>query len=187
MIFYSLKMPKQDLQCPFCPKTSSRGTGLASHIRGAHPKQYPGWSKARKGGQKAAAAQAMPAETASGGLSGIIASLEQQRDAIEAALSALRAVGDTVTSAQVKQTVAPEASAGKRKKFSAASRKRMALAQKARWAKIKGEAQRPARPAPEPSTPKRRISPEGIKRIIAATKKRWRLKRGAAKAASAAA
>ena len=33
--------------------------------------------------------------------------------------------------------------------------------------------------------PKRRISPEGMKRIIAATKKRWRLQKAAAKAASA--
>ena len=36
------------------------------------------------------------------------------------------------------ETVTPEATPGKRKKFSAAARKRMALAQKARWAKIKG-------------------------------------------------
>src|SRR5580704_18132445 len=41
-------MPKQDLQCPFCPKTSSRGTGLASHIRGLHPRQYSKWKKDRK-------------------------------------------------------------------------------------------------------------------------------------------
>src|ERR1700758_4310899 len=163
-------MPKQVLQCPFCPKTSSRGTGLASHIRGAHPKQYPGWSKARKGGQKAAAAQAGLAETASGGLSGISANLEQQRDAIEAALLALRAVGGPFTSAPVKPTAVPEPSTGKRKKFSAAARRRMALAQKARWAKIKGDGEPPAPRAPERLEPKSRISPEGMKRIIAATK-----------------
>jgi len=39
---------------------------------------------------------------------------------------------------------------------------------------------------PEPSKPKRRISAEGMKRIIAATKKRWRLQRAAAKSAPAA-
>jgi hypothetical protein len=38
-------MPYQELKCPFCPKTSSRGTGLASHIRFAHPKQYRKWAK----------------------------------------------------------------------------------------------------------------------------------------------
>ena len=90
-------MSKQDLQCPFCPKTSTRGTGLASHIRGAHPKQYLGWSKARKSGQKVAAATIKPAGSAGGGFSGIVASLEQQRNAIESALSALRAVGSAVT------------------------------------------------------------------------------------------
>jgi hypothetical protein len=59
----------------------------------------------------------------------------------------------------------------------------MALAQKARWAKIKGEIEPLSPAAPEPI--KRRISPEGMKRIIAATKKRWRLKRAADAAALA--
>jgi len=51
----------------------------------------------------------------------------------------------------------------RKRKVSAAARKRMALAQKARWAKIRGESEPPA-PA-----------------IIAATRKRWRLQRAAAK------
>ena len=75
---------------------------------------------------------------------------------------------------------APEETPTKKKgKRSAAARKRMAEAQKARWAKIKGE---PAAPA-TPKAPKarRQISEEGMKRIIAATKKRW--KRQKAKAA----
>jgi hypothetical protein len=42
---------------------------------------------------------------------------------------------------------------GRRKKFSASSRRRMALAQKARWAAIKGTSE-PSSPAtPEPVTP----------------------------------
>jgi hypothetical protein len=61
----------------------------------------------------------------------------------------------------------------------------MALAQKARWAKIKGEIEPPPPPAPGPPKPKRRISAEGMKRIIAATKKRWRLQKAAAKSATA--
>lgn len=80
-------MPKQNLQCPFCPKTSSRGTGLASHIRGAHPQQYPGWSKSRRPAQRGATGASAP-----GGLTGVIASLEQRRSAIERALSALREI-----------------------------------------------------------------------------------------------
>lgn len=77
---------------------------------------------------------------------------------------------------------------GRRKKFSAASRRRMAEAQKARWAKIKSESEPPSPAAPEASAPskaKRKISAEGMKRIIAATKKRWRLQKAAAKAGSA--
>jgi len=117
-------------------------------------------------------------------LTGIIEQLEQRKSAIERALAALREV-DAPASAHVKPTVSLEATTDKRKKFSAAARKRMALAQKARWAKIKGENKPSSAPAEPSSKPKRRISPEGMKRIIAATKKRWRLQRAAAKAASA--
>src|ERR1035438_6197720 len=65
-------------------------------------------------------------------------------------------------------------------KISAAARRRMAIAQRKRWAKIRGESEPPA-PAKAPKA-KRRISEEGMKRIIAATKKRWRLQKAAAKA-----
>ena len=79
---------------------------------------------------------------------------------------------------------APEASAKKRKKFSAATRRRMKAAQQLRWAKIRGEAApatAPAAPKTEKPKAKRQISPEGIARIIAATKKRWAAKRAADK------
>ena len=61
--------------------------------------------------------------------------------------------------------------------------RKMAMAQKARWAKIKGESE-PSAPAKAPKA-KRRISKEGMARIIAATKKRWRLQKAAAKAQAA--
>ena len=73
---------------------------------------------------------------------------------------------------------ASEPAPRKRRKMSAAARHRIAKAQKARWAKVRDES-RPA--AGKVAKPKRRISPEGLKRIIAATKKRWRLQRAAAK------
>jgi hypothetical protein len=94
--------------------------------------------------------------------------------------------------------ITPEAAPGKRKKFSAATRRRMAEGQRLRYLKLKGQTESSA--APEPITPqlatpeaatpeapkaKRRISAEGMKNIIAATKKRWRLQRAAAKAQSA--
>ena len=84
-------MPDQELQCPFCPKTSSRGTGLASHIRGAHPSHYAGWSRSRKGVQKTrVSASPWKRSELAGGLQGIVARLEQQKSAIDRALSALR-------------------------------------------------------------------------------------------------
>jgi hypothetical protein len=36
-------MPSTKLYCPFCPSTAARSQGLASHIRGAHPKHYKKW------------------------------------------------------------------------------------------------------------------------------------------------
>ena len=96
-------MPKQDLQCPFCPKTSSHGAGLASHIRGAHPKKHSAWSKARKRGQAITGGAPKPGASG-GGFSEIIANLERQRSAIDSALSALRTVvGGTTATERVKK------------------------------------------------------------------------------------
>jgi hypothetical protein len=86
-------MSKQILQCPFCPKTSSRGTGLASHIRGAHPTQYAAWSEARKRLKTTGASPSSFRKTEpAAGLRGIIARLEKRSKGIEKALAALRAV-----------------------------------------------------------------------------------------------
>jgi len=61
----------------------------------------------------------------------------------------------------------------------AAARRRMAIAQKKRWAATKGVAVAEP-PAPkEARKPKRRISKEGLARIVAATKKRWAAVRAA--------
>jgi hypothetical protein len=118
-------------------------------------------------------------------LTSIIAQLERQRTAIERALAALREVDAPATAAAVESSATPQAPSRERKKFSAAARRKMALAQQTRWAKIKGKSESPSPATTEPPEPKRRISPEGMKRIIAATKKRWRLQRAAAKSAPA--
>jgi hypothetical protein len=81
---------------------------------------------------------------------------------------------------------APEATPRKHRKFSAVSRRKIAMAQRARWAKLRSEFVASAPTMVKAPKAKRRISPEGLKRIIAATKKRWRLQRAAAKAKSAA-
>ena len=115
----------------------------------------------------------------------IITLLEQRKTAIEKALTALREVGEVAAPAQATpaSTVTVETSGQKGKTRSAAVRKRMQEAQRARWAKIKGESEPPAPVTKDTPKPKRKIGAEGIKRIIAATKKRWRLKRAADKTA----
>jgi hypothetical protein len=123
-------MANQELQCPFCEKTSSRGTGLASHIRGSHPKQYPGWKKNRGNAQRPQATSS-PAKVAEmpGGLKGIIANLEHQKNAIEMALSALRAV-DGLGFENNGETAKP-ATTGR---VTAEGRERLSAAMKKRWA-----------------------------------------------------
>jgi hypothetical protein len=124
------------------------------------------------------------------GLASIITTLERQKAAIERALSALREVdGIPTLGTRASASIAkPEPSERKGKKRSAAIRKRMQEAQRARWAKIKGGSEPEPEPEPEPvpeaPKAKRKISPEGMKRIIAATKKRWALKRAEGKAAT---
>jgi hypothetical protein len=68
-----------------------------------------------------------------------------------------------------------------KRKISAAGRRRMAAAQKARWAKIRGEAE-PASSlaAPKPAKQKRKLSAAGRKAISEATKRRWAAKRAEA-------
>jgi hypothetical protein len=56
-----------------------------------------------------------------------------------------------------------------RRTLTAAARRRIAAAQRARWAKQKSTAQN----TPENARPKRRISAAGIARIRAAAKARW--------------
>ncbi len=113
------------------------------------------------------------------GLTSVISQLEQRKTAIDRALMALRQVegSDAHTPATA------ETSGRKGKKRTAAQRRRMAEGQRKRYAALRGESEPPAPTAPEAPQPKRQISAEGMKRIIAAAKKRWRLQKAAAKAA----
>jgi hypothetical protein len=79
-----------------------------------------------------------------------------------------------------------EAPTGKRRKISAAARRRMKEGQQRRWAKIRGESE-PSSPSvkPEPVKPKRKLSAAGKANIVAALKKRWAAKKAAAKTAPA--
>jgi hypothetical protein len=111
-------------------------------------------------------------------LSAAIEGLESQKRRIDAQIAELRAM---LSGSSTQTATMPEAPPhNKRKKFSAATRRRMKEAQQRRWAKIRG-ASEPALPAkPEAPKPKRQISEEGMKRIIAATKTRWARQRAEA-------
>jgi hypothetical protein len=64
----------------------------------------------------------------------------------------------------------------RRRKMSAAGRKRIAAAQRARWAKQRAsQIETPALVSPAPAEPrkKRKLSAEGRARIVAALKRRW--------------
>jgi peptidoglycan hydrolase CwlO-like protein len=65
--------------------------------------------------------------------------------------------------------------------MSSAGRRRIAAAQKARWAKLKGASSSPA--TAKPPKGKRKLSAAGRKAISEASKKRWALKRAAAQKA----
>src|ERR1019366_6060229 len=88
-----------------------------------------------------------------------IEGFEFQKRRIDDQIAELRAL---LPGGPAESAATPEAPTRKRKKFSAASRRKMAMAQKARWAKIRGESESPAPATPVPPKPKRRISKEGM-------------------------
>ena len=90
-------------------------------------------------------------------------------------------LADGAGSANVSTNQAQEQHRGPRR-ISANARRRIAEAQRARWAKLKG-AQKPSAPTPitmKTSAKKASISAEGRARIAAAQKKRWAKQRKAA-------
>jgi hypothetical protein len=92
----------------------------------------------------------------------IVAELIQERDRISQAIAALESIDGSTRTAGHPNTGG--ASHEVKRIVSAVSRRRMAAAQKARWAKAKSS----------PSTKrKRHISPAGLARIRAAARARW--------------
>ena len=95
---------------------------------------------------------------------------EQQKRRIDAQIAELRAMlpgGPTATAA------APGGPKGKRRKMSAAARKRIGDAQRKRWAESKKESELSSPVALEVLKPKRKLSAAGKRAIVEATKKRW--------------
>lgn len=116
----------------------------------------------------------------------IISQLEEQRDSVERAISALRAITGDHAGRESKSS-ASQARPRKRR-LSPAGRKRIAEGVKRRWAAIKAAKAGPMAKAASKTakTPaKRRISAAGRKRIAEAAKKMWAARRAAATKASA--
>ena len=119
-------------------------------------------------------------------LTGIIKQLERQKTAIERALAALREVeGIPATAAPARISRHAGSARPQRQETQRCRPKADEAGATAAMGQDPGRVRVAAPATPEPPKPKRRISAEGMKRIIAATKKRWRLQRAAAKSAPA--
>lgn len=105
-------------------------------------------------------------------ISAAIRGFEAQKAQIDRQIAELKRMLDGDRSETV-AVAPPEAGEGKRRRFSPAVRRKIAMAQKARWAAIKQKSEpQPVTPgAPRPE--KRRLSAAGRKAISEATKKRW--------------
>jgi len=151
------------------------------------------------------------------GFASVITMLEQQKAAIDKALSALREVdGATApasaaavqtsgrkqyklsaeargrmaqgqrkryahlhTEAEPATQAEPIAKGRKGKKRTAAQRRRMAEAQRLRYANLRGESEAAVAPAPVATKTKPKFTPEGLKKLALAMKRRWAAKRAA--------
>ena len=99
-----------------------------------------------------------------------IVGFESQKTHIDSQIAELRSMLD---GRRTKSAVVPSEGGRPKRKVSAASRRKMAAAQKKRWEKIKGESEAPSKTAPKAATRKRKLSAAGRKAISAAAKKRW--------------
>ena len=95
-----------------------------------------------------------------------IEGFESQKRQIDEQISELR----SMLTGSAETATTPEAPAPKRKKFSAASKRKMAEAQRLRWAKIKGESETPA-PAQPLRKAKRKLSPAAKAKLVANLRK----------------
>ena len=94
-----------------------------------------------------------------------ILGFEEQKRHIDSKIAELRAM---LSGGPAESAATPETPTRKRRKFSAAARRRMKEAQQLRWAKIRGESSVPSSPpaTPEPAKPKRKLSKAGKAAIV---------------------
>jgi hypothetical protein len=110
-----------------------------------------------------------------------ITGFEAQKARIDLEIAELRAM---LPGSSNQSTATQETPTLKRRKFSAASRRRMKEAQQLRWAKIRGESKPSAPATAEAPKLKRKLSAAGRKAIQEALRRRWAEKRAAAVKAS---
>src|ERR1039458_4492350 len=117
----------------------------------------------------------MPPKLTNEIITAAIDGFQGQRSKIDSKIAELRALlsgGPTESAAST-----PVPTTRKRRKMSAAARKRIGDAQRKRWAESKGQS---AKVAPEAAKPKRKLSKAGKAAIVAALKKRWAAKKAEA-------
>jgi hypothetical protein len=108
----------------------------------------------------------------------MVKELQQERDRLNQAIEALAPLAGTNRTSSARG-----GSSGPRRTLSAAARRKVSLAQKARWAKLR--AQNSAKGQPSAVNPGRRpMSAAGLARIRAANKARWARWRAAQKKAA---
>jgi hypothetical protein len=132
-------------------------------------------AKGQADGRRVLEAKHMPKQLTDQVINAAIEGFKVQKTRLNERIAELRAM--------LSSTATPGPAVTKRRKFSAAARQHMREAQRQRWTRVRGRAVARAQKA----KPKRHISEQGLKNIIAATKRRWALKRlEAAKARKAA-
>ena len=97
----------------------------------------------------------------------MVKELQQERDRLDQAIAALAALAGTTRTSSARG-----AASGPRRTLSAAARRKVSLAQKARWAKLR--AQNSAKGQPSTVNPgKRTMSAAARRKIAAAQRARW--------------
>jgi hypothetical protein len=113
-----------------------------------------------------------------------IAGFELEKLQLDAKIAEVRAMLEGSPAAPKEAPVPAAQPVQPKRKRSAAARRKMALAQKARWAKVKGKPEPAAKVKPAAAKPGRKLSEAGRAAIVEALKKRWALKKSEAKKAS---
>jgi hypothetical protein len=100
-------------------------------------------------------------------IAGMVKELQQERDRLDQAIAALAPLAGTS-----KTSSARGGATGQRRTLSAAARRKVSLAQKARWAKLRAE--NSAKGQPSTVNPGKRTMSAAARRKIAATQRaRW--------------